>query len=264
MQTVSFNDVITYHPMTQDQDQSQSPTRWGMLYQYLPRCQKCGRFLSPKNPVCKNLSCKLVGKSQVEPRPWPPQGVRFTADASKVGQAVGSQDEQDSAGDETIAILESLSEKIKAAARHWAARTGVDSQELVQEMTLVILEKAQQAPDFLKQKSCYIISFATWRTLDKVRHLWNDLIASEFDPELEGSKSSPAEQSVLEDLSNLLDDQGRQIVRAILLERQGVIKRNGKLNVSGLARHLGMSKSTARRRVSVLRDALVEAGYTFT
>jgi hypothetical protein len=178
-----------------------------------------------------------------------------------VDQVVECEDGQDSVGDETTAILEVLSEKIEAVARHWSARTGVDSQELIQEMTLVILEKAQQAPDFLKQKPCYILSLATWRTLDKVRHRWNDLTASEFDPELEGSASSPAERLVLEDINNLLDEQGRQIVRAILVERQGVIKRNGKLNVSGLARHLGMSKSTARRRVAVLRDALVEAGY---
>jgi len=259
MHTVSFDDVITYHPTTQDQ--AQSPTRWGMVHQHLPRCQKCGRFLSPKNPLCKNPSCKLVGRSQGKFRPWPPQSIKFTTDAGKVGQVVEYEDGQDSVGDETTAVLDSLSEKIEAAARHWAARTGVDSQELIQEMTLVILEKAQQAPDFLKQKSCYIISFATWRTLDKVRHRWNDLTASEFDPELEGSASSPAEQLALEDISNLLDNQGRQIVQAILLERRGVIKRNGKLNVSGLARHLGMSKSTARRRVAVLRDALVEAGY---
>jgi hypothetical protein len=61
---------------------------WAMVHQHLPRCQKCGRFLSPRNPVCTNLKCKLVGEQQGEPRTWPPAGVAFTTDVGKVGEPV--------------------------------------------------------------------------------------------------------------------------------------------------------------------------------
>ena len=63
---------------------------WAMVHQHLPRCQRCGRFLSPRNPVCKNPSCKWVGRQQGAPRPWPPIGVAFTTDVSKVGEPVTS------------------------------------------------------------------------------------------------------------------------------------------------------------------------------
>ena len=67
---------------------SQVQATWAMVHQHLPRCQRCGRFLSPRNPVCKNPSCGMKGEQQGEPRPWPPKGVRFTTDASKVGEPV--------------------------------------------------------------------------------------------------------------------------------------------------------------------------------
>jgi hypothetical protein len=66
----------------------QAQATWAMVHEHLSRCQQCGRFLSPRTPVCTNPKCKLVGEQQGDPRPWPPEGVRFTTDTSKVGEPV--------------------------------------------------------------------------------------------------------------------------------------------------------------------------------
>lgn len=47
------------------------------VWKYLPRCAKCGRFMSAANPVCNNPRCALAGKKQREPKDWPPAGAGF-------------------------------------------------------------------------------------------------------------------------------------------------------------------------------------------
>jgi len=85
---------------------------WAMVHQHLPRCQRCGRFLSPRSPVCKNPSCKLVGRQQGAPRPWPPVGVAFTTDVSKVGEPVASNDTAPEADADALSYDEQREESI--------------------------------------------------------------------------------------------------------------------------------------------------------
>ncbi len=47
------------------------------IWQYIPRCAKCGRWMSPHMPICRNPKCGLAGKKQREPIGWPPFGANF-------------------------------------------------------------------------------------------------------------------------------------------------------------------------------------------
>ena len=47
------------------------------VWRYLPRCEKCGRWLPTQNPVCTNPRCGLQGRQQGNPVAWPPPGVTF-------------------------------------------------------------------------------------------------------------------------------------------------------------------------------------------
>ncbi len=67
----------------------QTQATWAMVYQHLPRCGGCGRWMSPRNPQCAYEHCGMRGQMQGERRPWPPALVAFTADRGRAGQAVG-------------------------------------------------------------------------------------------------------------------------------------------------------------------------------
>ena len=62
------------------------------VWKYLPRCGKCGRWMSTQNPVCQNPKCGLAGQQQGDPIPWPPPGANFKK--SRV-QAPGFSEEED-------------------------------------------------------------------------------------------------------------------------------------------------------------------------
>ena len=47
------------------------------VWQYIPRCGRCGRFMSTRNPVCNNPKCGMAGKKQYDPIGWPPAGAVF-------------------------------------------------------------------------------------------------------------------------------------------------------------------------------------------
>jgi predicted ArsR family transcriptional regulator len=53
------------------------------------------------------------------------------------------------------------------------------------------------------------------------------------------------------------------VVRTIVAAGGAVLKANGTLNISALARLLGLSDSAARRQVDLLRHELVVAKYRF-
>ena len=67
----------------------QTHATWAMVYQHLPRCGGCGRWMSPRNPQCAYEHCRVRGQMQGERRPWPPALVAFTTDRGQAGQAVG-------------------------------------------------------------------------------------------------------------------------------------------------------------------------------
>ncbi len=47
------------------------------VWKHVPRCGKCGRWLSTQNPVCQNPKCGRRGEAQGEPVAWPPAGANF-------------------------------------------------------------------------------------------------------------------------------------------------------------------------------------------
>ena len=71
----------------------QAQATWAMVFEHLDRCTGCGRFLSPTTPICNNPKCKLKGEQQGDPKPWPPEGVRFTTDRSKIESQRAKRDQ---------------------------------------------------------------------------------------------------------------------------------------------------------------------------
>lgn len=47
------------------------------VWKHVPRCGKCGRWMSTQNPVCQNPKCGMRGETQGEPVAWPPAGANF-------------------------------------------------------------------------------------------------------------------------------------------------------------------------------------------
>jgi hypothetical protein len=70
----------------------QTQATWAMVYQHLPRCQGCGRFLSPRNPQCHYTHCRMRGQAQGYPGRWPPALVAFTTRRERVGRAITETD----------------------------------------------------------------------------------------------------------------------------------------------------------------------------
>ncbi|NUM48017.1 MAG: class I SAM-dependent methyltransferase, partial [Anaerolineales bacterium] len=62
------------------------------IWQYLPRCGKCGRWMSTQNPVCQNPRCGLAGQQQGEPIPWPPEGANFKRSRVQASGISGLED----------------------------------------------------------------------------------------------------------------------------------------------------------------------------
>jgi N12 class adenine-specific DNA methylase len=59
------------------EDDNKEHTQRFPVWKYVPRCARCGRFMSTINPVCTNPRCALAGKKQHEPTDWPPAGANF-------------------------------------------------------------------------------------------------------------------------------------------------------------------------------------------
>jgi len=157
--------------------------------------------------------------------------------------------------------IETLSPRINIIARHWAARTGQDVEDIEQMMILAIADQAAQNPKFLRQTDNYILTRGSWRAVDALRKQWRDNTAAVLDDELPVSSEEMCEARNLDDILPALSPQSRALLRTIVAADDAVLKRNGSLNVSALARHLGLSNSTARRQMERLRQELVVAGY---
>ncbi len=158
--------------------------------------------------------------------------------------------------------IEALSSQIDMIARHWASRTGRDVEDIVQMMILAIAEQALKEPEFLCQKDNFILSCGSWRAVDELRKHWRDDTVTELDDELVGSEKVPERHS-LDDIFQALSRKSQALLRTIIAAGDAVLKRNGTLNVSALARRLKLSNSTARRQVGQLRQELAVAGYRF-
>jgi len=158
--------------------------------------------------------------------------------------------------------IEALSPKINIIARHWAARTGRDVEDIVQTMTLAIAEQALRMPNFLQQKDNYILNRGSWRAVDALRKQWQDDSAAALDDEWMGDGGGVRDGHNLDDIILALSLENRGLLSAIIAAGDTVLKRSGALNVSALARHLGLSNSMARRKVHRLRQELAVAGYS--
>jgi hypothetical protein len=159
--------------------------------------------------------------------------------------------------------IEALSPQINVIARHWRSRTGHNVEDIAQTMTLAIAERALKEPEFLHQKDNFILSYGSWRAVDELRKHWrDDNNVAALDDELVGSRGVPEGYS-LDDILRELSRKSQVLFCAIVTAGDAVLKVNGTLNVSALARHLDLSNSTARRRVRRLRHELAIAGYGF-
>jgi len=157
--------------------------------------------------------------------------------------------------------IEALAPQINVVARHWTSRTGQDVEDIEQIITLVIAEQALRDPDFLRQKDSFVLALGSWRFTDVLRRQWRDDTAAVLDDELPVSSEEMCEARNLDDILPALSPPSRALLRTIVAAGDTVLKRNGSLNVSALARRLGLSNSTARRQVERLRQELVVAGY---
>jgi hypothetical protein len=63
---------------------------WAMpvaqVWEYLPRCPRCKKWVSPRNGVCRNIKCGLAGTQVSEPIEWPPPGVKLVRSKALVTQ----------------------------------------------------------------------------------------------------------------------------------------------------------------------------------
>lgn len=65
--------------------------------------------------------------------------------------------------------LETLTPRINAAAARLACQYSHDRDDIVQTMTLAIIEAAQAKPDLLNQTDAYIVNLGAWRARDMIR-----------------------------------------------------------------------------------------------
>jgi hypothetical protein len=157
--------------------------------------------------------------------------------------------------------IEALTPQINVIARHWASRTGCEVEDIDQTMVLAIAEQATQHPEFLRQTDNYVLTRGSWRAVDAVRKHWRDDSAALGDVAL--VSGAWLGRLNLDDIVQALSEQSRALLRTIVAAGEAVLKAIGTLNVSALARLLGLSDSTTRRRVELLRHELVVAGYGF-
>jgi hypothetical protein len=146
-------------------------------------------------------------------------------------------------------------------ARHWSARTGEDPDDIASMMRLHVIERAAEVPTFLSQKPSYILTFAGWRALDKVRAQWQDgeTVSLDERTEIIGDHVVSVESA---DIREALSGENRVLASAIIEAGDEVLKRNGTLNISALARHLGRPERTVNRQVGRLRQAMRVVGQT--
>ncbi len=60
-----------------DEDDNREHAARFPVWKHVPRCGKCGRWMSTQNPVCQNPKCGRRGETQGEPVAWPPAGANF-------------------------------------------------------------------------------------------------------------------------------------------------------------------------------------------
>ena len=60
-----------------DEDDNREHAARFPVWKHVPRCGKCGRWMSTQNPVCNNPKCGKRGETQGDPVPWPPPGANF-------------------------------------------------------------------------------------------------------------------------------------------------------------------------------------------
>lgn len=163
-----------------------------------------------------------------------------------------------------VAEIEPLFARV---ARHWSARTGEDPEDIASTMRLHVVERATEDPTFLSQKPSYILTFAGWRALDKVRAQWQHGEAMPLDDlaEVIGDDDPALEDGVGHNASicRTLHDEDQALALAIIEAIEAgdkVLKKNQTLNISALAHHLGQPERTVNRRVGHLRSTLAAAG----
>lgn len=277
---VSFADVNTYARIQvgrqQDRQATTSPAtttavRYGMVFQHLPRCQKCGRFLKPTAPTCTNQKCKLEGQRQQEPIKWPPEGIKFTNDPSKVGQLVNTAPPTPDPAE----VLASLDKTIRGTAYNWARKTpdgALDTEDFAQEIRAAILQKAEQDPNFLEQEPSYIVAHGAWRAMDEARHqLCYNAPAdeAEFEDRVRGVADAmhPRFEAglILGEIWEFVvgsaesaesTDNWKRIIEVILTEEDVFFSTTQRLNVTAVARALSVDKKTVNQHLEGLKAAL--------
>lgn len=155
---------------------------------------------------------------------------------------------------DTLARLEP---KIVRVAHYWSARTGEPPDDIASEMRLAIIRRIQKDPSFSTQRDNYIVTYAAWRALDDLRaprSVSLDALNVDVSPD-----STDDTHTHLAELIAALSEDARALAVAILRAGDRVLKRNGTLNISALARHLAMPERTLHRRVQQLRAELKAA-----
>jgi hypothetical protein len=273
---VSFADVNTFAKIQVGRrEQQEEPTttiaiKYAMVYQHLPRCKCCGRFLKPTDPICANSKCKLMDEQQGEPKPWSPEGIKFTTDASKVGQLVST--EPPTPDLDPTGILASLDAKIRGTAYKWSSKIpdgALNADDFAQEIRVAILEKADKTPDFLKQAPSYIVAHGAWRAMDKARHQLrfnSPADDAEFEDRVWAGASDvaalPETAVILGEIWEAMDDWGRRIIE-VILKGDVFFQTTRRLNVAALARVLGTDIKTIRCHLKRLRKELKARGLGF-
>ena len=161
--------------------------------------------------------------------------------------------------------------------RIWAIRTGEDADELYSSFHFEIAQHALLHPDFLGAQNTanFIVTYGVYRTLDNYRRRKNrDASAHAQSLDEEGldemigaapAAPQPAASLLLATLLDNLDANSRELVEAIAAAGEEILFDKGDVNISALARQMGMPVRTINRRMRAMqRRARALLGDTLT
>ena len=158
---------------------------------------------------------------------------------------------------ERLTELEPLMARLS---RLWASRTGEDADELYSSFHFEIAQHALLQPDFLCAQNTphYIVNYGVYRTLDHYRRRKNRDASAHAQSLDEGDLdemigAAPAVASALATLLDHLDANSRDLVEAIVAAGDEVLFDRGNVNMSALARQMGMNTRTVNRRMRTMQ-----------
>ena len=150
-----------------------------------------------------------------------------------------------------------LTPTIERVGQYYARRAGRpdDGDETAARIRQAIIEQASKNPDFLHKQDNFVITYGVWRMLDSFRTSITTVPLQDH-PDLIQPTNILDDISIRRTLRALPPDL-QELVKDILY-RDGVLKRNGRLNVAALCRLTGRARRLADGQLARLRAAFLD------